>query len=104
MKQITMKKQVDSQSLKIKNLESEIQKIKTQKISAHKKWKEELEKYNKLRKLRADELLTMKKANTKKDLVIDQLKKEAKMKDLLNKRKIEEIKVLQIQKNLSMQK
>ena len=60
-----------------------------------------MEKYNKLRKLRADELLTMKKANTKKDLVIDQLKKEAKMKDLLNKRKIEEIKVLQIQKNLS---
>lgn len=53
-----------------------------------------MDKYNKLRKLRADELLNMKKANTKKDLVIDQLKKEAKMKDLLNKRKIEEIKVL----------
>ena len=49
--------------MKIKNLESEIQKIKTEKISAHRKWKEELEKYNKLRKTKADEILNMKKAN-----------------------------------------
>jgi hypothetical protein len=33
--------------------------------------KEELEKYNKLKKQRADELLNMKKANSKKDKEID---------------------------------
>jgi len=36
----------------------------------------------------------MKKANLKKDKEIDSLKKEAKRKDLVNKRKQEEIKVL----------
>lgn len=41
--------------------------MKTQKISAHRKLKEESEKYNKLRKSRADEILNMKKANQKKD-------------------------------------
>jgi hypothetical protein len=36
----------------------------------------------------------MKKANLKKDKEIDRLKKDAKRKEVLNKRKMEEIKVL----------
>ena len=42
----------------------------------------------------------MKKANLKQTKEIDALKKEAKRKDLVAKRKQEEIKVLQTQKNM----
>ena len=99
-----MKKQVDGQHSKIKSLESEICKIKTQKITTHRKWKEETEKNNKLRKQRADELLKMKKANLKKDKEIDRLKKDAKRKEIINRRKQDEIKVLQIQKNMQVKR
>lgn len=95
---------MDGQNSKIKQLESEIQKIKVQKITTHRKWKEETEKNNKLRKQRADELLKMKKANLKKDKEIDRLKKDAKRKEILNKRKMEEIKVLQTQKNMQVKR
>lgn len=95
---------MDGQNAKIKGLESEIQKIKVQKITTHRKWKEETEKNNKLRKQRADELLKMKKANLRKDKEIDRLKKDAKRKEVLNKRKMEEIKVLQTQKNMQVKR
>lgn len=75
-----------------------------QKITTHRKWKEETEKNNKLRKQRADELLKMKKANLKKDKEIDRLKKDAKRKEVLNKRKMEEIKVLQTQKKMQVKR
>lgn len=42
----------------------------------------------------------MKKAGLQKDKEIDRLRKDAKRKEILNKRKQEEIKVLQTQKNL----
>lgn len=42
----------------------------------------------------------MQKLQTKKDKEIEQLKKDAKRKDLLHKRKQEEIKVLKTQKNV----
>tara|TARA_B110000285_G_scaffold200632_1_gene234637 strand:- start:236 stop:616 length:381 start_codon:yes stop_codon:yes gene_type:complete len=42
----------------------------------------------------------MKKASLKKDKEIDKLKKDAKRKEVLNKRRQEEIKVLQTQKNM----
>lgn len=42
----------------------------------------------------------MKKANLKKDKEIDRLKKDAKRKEVLNKRKMEEIKVLQTHKKM----
>ena len=95
-----MKSQVDKQNQKIRALEGDIQKFKVQKVTAQRKYKEETDKYNKLRKDRADEILKMKKANLKKDKEIDTLKKEAKRKDLVAKRKQEEIKVLQTQKNM----
>ena len=46
-------------------------------MSAQRKWKEESEKHNKLRKQRAEELLRLKKASLKKDKEIETLKKEA---------------------------
>jgi len=42
----------------------------------------------------------MKKANVKKDKEIDRLNKEVKRKDIMNKRRQEEIKVHQTQKNM----
>ena len=45
-------------------------------------------------------MLKMKKASLKKDKEIDKLKKDAKRKEVLNKRRQEEIKVLQTQKNM----
>jgi hypothetical protein len=42
----------------------------------------------------------MKKAGLRKDKEIDILRKDAKRKEILNKRKQEEIKVLQTQKNM----
>ena len=91
---MAVKKQLDLQNNKIRGLESEIQKIKIQKTSAQRKFKEQSDKYNTLRKQRADELLGMKKAGIKKDKEIDQLKKEAKRKELISRRRQEEIKVL----------
>jgi hypothetical protein len=58
-----------------------------QKTSAQKKFKEQTDKYNVLRKQRADEVLKMKKASLKKDKEIDKLKKDAKRKEVLNKRR-----------------
>jgi hypothetical protein len=57
-----------------------------------------------LRKQRAEELLRLKKASLKKDKEIDQLKKDAKRKELINKRRQEEIKVLQTQKKVMVTK
>ena len=56
-----VKKQVDTQNMKIRGLESEISKIKVQKVSAQRKYKEETQKHNNLRKQKADEILRMKK-------------------------------------------
>ena len=73
--------------MKIRGLESEISKIKVQKVSAQRKYKEETQKHNNLRKQKADEILRMKKAGLQKDKEIDRLKKDAKRKEILNKRK-----------------
>ena len=59
--QQNVKKQVDTQNMKIRGLESEISKIKVQKVSAQRKYKEETQKHNNLRKQKADEILRMKK-------------------------------------------
>lgn len=78
--------------------------MKIQKTAAQRKFKEQSDKYNVLRKQRAEEVLRMKKANLKKDKEIEQLKKEAKRKELVSKRRQDEIKVLQAQKNMREQK
>lgn len=98
--QQTVKKQLDLQSTKIKGLESEIQKIKIQKVSAQRKFKEQSDKYNLLRKQKADEILRMKKLSLQKDKEIDRLKKDAKRKELVHTRRHEEIKVLQNEKKM----
>ena len=46
----------------------------------------------------------MKKLNLKKDKELDKLRKDAKRKEILSKRRQEEIKVLQTQKNMITQK
>ena len=73
--------------MKIRGLESEISKIKVQKVSAQRKYKEETQKHNNLRKQKADEILRMKKQGLQKDKEIDRLRKDAKRKEILNKRK-----------------
>jgi hypothetical protein len=88
------KKQVDQQVRKIKELESEITKIKTQKITAQRKWKEETDKHNQLRKSKHEEILKIKKANLKKDKEIETLKKNARKQEVIQKRKVDEIKAL----------
>ena len=99
-----VKKQVDTQTQKIRCLESEISKIKVQKVSAQRKYKEETERHNRLRKEKADEILRMKKANLKKDKEIEKLKKDAKRKEVLSRRKNEEINVLKNKQNLNQKK
>lgn len=84
---MALKRELDQRSNKVKGLETEIQKIKIQKASAQRKFKEQSDKYNLLRKQRADELLRLKKASLKKDKEIDQLKKEAKRKEVISKRR-----------------
>lgn len=79
---------------KVRCLEGDISKIKVQKVSAQRKWKEETERHNRLRKEKADEILRMKKASLRKDREIDKLKKDAKRKENQNKRKLEEIQLL----------
>lgn len=79
-----MKRQLDLQNNKIKGLESEIQKIKVQKTSAQRKFKEQSDKYNLLRKQKAEEILRMKKLGLQKDKEIDRLKKDAKRKELVH--------------------
>jgi hypothetical protein len=54
--------------------------------------------------MKADEILRMKKLGLKKDKEIDLLRKDAKRKEIVNKRKQEEIKVLQTQKNMVVTK
>ena len=75
-----MKKKVDTQVSKIKNLEGEISKIRVQKVTFQRKFKDENDKHNKLKKAKADEILRLKKGALKKDKEID--KQNSELKDL----------------------
>lgn len=89
---------------KIKELEGEISSIKIQKVTATRKWKEESEKHNILRKQKHEEILKIKKANLKKDQEIDRLRKDNKKKDILQRRKVEEIAALKKQNDFLLMK
>lgn len=89
-----VKKKVDTQVSKIKTLEGEISKIRVQKVTFQRKFKEENDKHNKLKKAKADEILRLKKGALKKDKEIDRLRKEAKRKQIVLIRKQEENKML----------
>jgi hypothetical protein len=92
--QNSMLKEANKQKLKIKGLEGEIEKMKSQKVSLMRKIKEEGEKHRKWKADRAKELMQMKQSNLKKDREIIKLKRDIKRKEMLSKRKLEELSAL----------
>jgi len=64
-------------------------------VTFQRKFKDENDKHNKLKKAKADEILRLKKGALKKDKEIDRLRKEAKRKQIVLIRKQEENKMLQ---------
>lgn len=68
--------------------------MKTQKVTLMRKIKEETDKHRKWKEDRAKEIMRIKQANIKKDREIDKLKRENKRKDILAKRKQEELSAL----------
>ena len=62
-----MMKESNKQKQRIKSLEGEIEKMKSQKVGLMKKIKEESEKHRKWKNDRAMELIKVKQSNMKKD-------------------------------------
>lgn len=89
--QQSMQKQSESARFKIKSLETEIERMKTQKVTLMKQIKEESEKHRRWKQERVKELMQMKSANVKKDREIQMLKRENKKKELIAKRRQEEL-------------
>jgi hypothetical protein len=69
-----------------------------------KKMKEQSQKHRKWKADRVKELMQVKQSNLKKDREIQKLKREFKKKDLLAKRKQEEVSMLQKKAKLDKQK
>ena len=69
--------------------------MRTNKVSLMKKIKEESDNFNKWKKERQTEVLTLRKQILKKDRENDALKREFQKKDLVAKRKQEEVYALQ---------
>lgn len=78
-----MLKQQAQQKQKIKQLETEIEKMKTQKVTMMRKMREESDQHRKWKQERVREIMQIKLSNTKKDKEIQMLKREAKKKDAL---------------------
>jgi len=94
---------VDSQRNKIQHLDDEIKKIKTQKMQLHKKVREETEKFEKWKTTRQKELIEAKKNNVEKDLMISKLRTENKKKELVYKKKADEMLAKYMSKELLLQ-
>lgn len=86
-----MLKQSGSQKQKIKSLEGEIEKMKSQKVTLMKRMKEESEEHRRWKAERVKELMQVKSQNLKKDREIQMLRRENKKKDLIAKRKQDEL-------------
>lgn len=99
-----MQQDSNKQKLRIKSLEGEIEKMKTQRVSMMKKMKEESEQHRKWKADRVRELMQFKQANLKKDREIQQLKRENQRKDAIAKRKQEELSLLQKKNKIEKQK
>lgn len=69
-----MQKTSNTHKTKIKQLEGEIDKMKTQKVTLLKKMKEESDKHRKWKTERVKELMQMKQSNLKKDREILKLR------------------------------
>lgn len=92
--QTGMMKESTKQKMKIKTLEGEIEKVKSQKVGLMKRIKEESENHRKWKNDRGMELIKMKSANSKKDREIEKLKRENVRKDIFVKRKQDELTAL----------
>ena len=89
--QQNMLKLVKNQRTKIEQLDGEIKKIRVQKTQLQKKMREEAERFNKMRNTRQKELMDAKKKNIEKDAIITKLKTENRKKELMYKKKAEEL-------------
>ena len=85
-------------------MEGEIDKMKVQKVSLLKKMKEESENHRKWKAERAKEMAQAKQQNAKKDREILKLKRDNKQKEMLAKRKQEEISALLKRQKVDKQK
>ena len=90
-----MQREQAKQKDKIKGLEGEITKMKVSKVNMVRKMKDDSEKHRKWQTDRARELIQAKRQNVKKDREISQLKRDFKSKEMLAKRKQDELTALQ---------
>lgn len=89
--QESLMKIVETQRTKISQLGEEINRIKNQKVQLHKKMREDQESYEKFKTSRQKEITEIKRKNLEKDAMISKLKTENKKKDLMYKKKTEEL-------------
>jgi hypothetical protein len=89
-----MEKEVVKQSNKIRVLENDIEKMRSQKLTLGRKLKEYDEKYRNWKAEKGKELLSIKKLGMKKDMVISQLKRDSKRKEMQAQRNAAELKML----------
>lgn len=89
-----MEREALKQSNKIKVLENDIQKVRTQKVTLNRKLKEFDEKYRKWKITKGSELLNIKKISVKKDRQINELKREKRKNELLAQKNAAELKLL----------
>lgn len=88
-------KTLDNQKSQLFKLDEEIRKEKKQKLDLQKKFKEEKETFIKLKAQRQKEILLMKRTGAKKDQEIKILKTENKKKEIIARRKTEELAAMQ---------
>ncbi len=86
-----MLKQGKQNQLKIKSMETEIDRMKVQRVSLMRRMKEESEKHRKWKLDQARTILQVKNSNLKKDREIQQLRRDNKRKDIVARRKQEEL-------------
>ena len=91
----SMQKTLESQKQQLVKLDLEMKKEKKQKIDLQKKFKEEKESLLKQKAQRQKEILIMKKIGVKKDQEIKLLKSENRKKEIITRRKTEELAAIQ---------
>ena len=88
-------KTMENQKTQLVKLDEEVKREKKQKIDMQKKFKEEKDAFIKLKAQRQKEILLMKRTGAKKDQEIKILKSENKKKEIVAKRKTEELAAVQ---------
>lgn len=90
-----MHKELETQKTKLTKMNEEVKKEKKQKVDLQTKLKKEKEEFLKIKMLRAKEIMAMKKSTVKKDQEIKVLKSENRKKEIIAKRKTEELAAVQ---------